>query len=99
MKRLAALPLLILATSALADPRTQCPTPQQQCRVLTLTADEEKVLVMQNGILDTAAQGRNIDLGAAATYLRQKIIAAPVGDMPKSDVPLPTPRPETNVKK
>lgn len=85
MRRLVLL-LALLPTAAYADPRTDCPTPAP-CKVLTLTADEEKVLLGQNMIFDTAVAGRQLDLFGAAAYMRQKIATAPAGDMPKAPEP------------
>lgn len=74
------LPALIFATPACADPRTECaPSP---CKILKITPDEEKALIGQNMILDTAVQGRQIDLVGLVTYFRNKIAAAPMGDVP-----------------
>lgn len=82
MRRLAACLILIgVSTSpALADPRTECPNPPATCKVLTLSAEEEKILLDERGILATAAQARSLDLGALATYFQQKIAKAPAGD-------------------
>lgn len=78
---------------AYADPRTECQT--ATCKVLILTPDEEKVLVGQNGILDTAAAARALDLGNIVSYFRTKVATAPAGD-PK---PAPTPAPESSGQK
>lgn len=78
--------LLIAATPALADARTDCPEPTP-CKVLLLTAQEEKILLDERGILATAAAARSLDLGSLVTYFQQKIVRAPAGD-PK-EVPVP----------
>lgn len=67
---------------AIADTRLQCQSPGP-CKVLILNAEEEKVLTTQNGILDTAQQGRSLDLGALVNYFKQKIATAPAGDEQK----------------
>lgn len=67
---------------AYADPRTDCPTPAP-CKVVVLTAEEERALTGPNMVFDTAVQGRQIDMFGITTYLRQKITAAPAGDVPK----------------
>ena len=66
-----------------------CPSPQP-CKVLILTPDEEQALTGPRGILDTAEQGRPLDLGGAVKYFRAKIDKAPAGTPP---VPVPQPRP------
>lgn len=74
---------------AIADPRLQCQSPGP-CKVLLLNAEEEKVLTTQNGILDTAQQGRSLDLGALVNYFKQKIATAPAGDEKKPEAaPVP----------
>lgn len=82
------LPLQIAAitasSTAFADPRVECQTP---CRIITLNADEEKALLGQNMVFDTAVQGRAIDLGGVVTYFRTKITAAPMGDVKILDKP------------
>ena len=40
---------------------------------------EEKMLMITNGILDTAAQGRALDLGQISVYLKTRIASAPSG--------------------
>lgn len=80
------LPLLLLASPAFADSRTDCPTPNP-CKIITLTPDEEKVLTAPNAIFDTALVGRKIDLENFISYMRNKIEKAPAGDMPKAPEP------------
>jgi hypothetical protein len=65
----------------------ECPTPDESCKVLILSPQEERILAGPNGILDTAAQARALDLGQFAVYLKQKIAAAPAGDV--KEVPKP----------
>ena len=95
------IPLLLLASPALADPRTDCPNPAP-CKILQLSAEEERVLTGQNGILDSAAAARMLDLAPAVAYFKTKITSAPAGDVkeaPKADVPVPAPRPPEAPKK
>jgi len=56
-----------------------CPPGAASCKVITLTPDEQTALLGQNGILQTAEQGRFIDLSTATRYFRAKIEAAPAG--------------------
>ncbi len=58
----------------------QCANPGETCKILVLSAQEERLLIGLNGILDTAAQGRQLDLGGFAVYFKQKIAQAPAGD-------------------
>jgi hypothetical protein len=89
MRRLLLL-VALLPTAALADPRTDCPTPAP-CKVLVLTVEEEKALVGSNMVFDTAAQGRQIELSGLAFYFRDKIARAPAGDAPKPAMVVPNP--------
>ena len=74
----------------LAAPKLQdvgeCPD-ANPCKILTLNAQEERILTGQNGILDTAAQGRAIDLGQFAVYLKQRIASAPAGETKQPEKP------------
>lgn len=79
---------LVMYLVAKADPRTDCPDPGP-CKVVTLSAQEEKILIDERGILATAAQARSLDLGSLATYFQQKIARAPAGDV-KAEAPKPT---------
>jgi hypothetical protein len=93
--------LFSLAVVAMADElplaatqTLKCPEPGQKCKVLFLTEQEENLLVGRNGILDTAAQGRQIDLGGFAVYFKSRIATAPAGEaqklpeqVPKTDQP------------
>ena len=58
----------------------ECPTPEP-CKILTLTVQEEKLLMQPNGILDTAAQARALDLGQFSVYLKTRIANAPTGEL------------------
>lgn len=78
---------IILATSSAAW-AVECPTPGEPCKIVILSPQEEKALTGQNGIFDTAAQGRAIELGAVAVYFKQKILAAPAGEVRSPAKPL-----------
>lgn len=67
-----------VAAAAVATPAAQCPSPQP-CRILILTQDEERALTGERMILDTAEQGRPLDLGGIVRYFREKIKNAPAG--------------------
>jgi len=82
----------VLIASAFADEQhIPCPEPGVKCRVLFLSEQEERLLTGQNGILDTAAQGRALELGQFAVYFKQKIASAPAGDVRPT-----TPSPSAN---
>lgn len=87
---------VILATivfglaAAYADDRTTCPSPDP-CTIVLLTDAEKKILLDDKGILATAAQARQLDLGALATYFQQKITKAPAGDPAKPSNIAPSP--------
>lgn len=68
-------------------PKPQCPTPGEKCKILILSPQEENLLTGQNGILDTAAQGRQIDLGGFAVYFKSKIATAPAGEVKPVEKP------------
>ena len=62
-----------------------CPN-DEPCQVLVLTKTEAAVLTQDNGILATASQARNLDLGQFVAYFRQKIALAPAGkSQPKAE--------------
>ncbi len=63
----------------------QCPDVGVPCKVLYLNASEEQMLMTKNGILDTAAQARSLDLGQFAVYLKTRIAAAPAGEVRKDE--------------
>jgi hypothetical protein len=89
----AVLLILVLVTRhARADdlPHAQCPTAGETCKILVLTAQEERMLMGPNGILDTAAQARALDLGQFVVYLKTRIAGAPSGTVQ----PLPETKPE-----
>lgn len=98
---------IIAARAAFADDlHVPCPTPGETCKVLILTPMEEKILMQPNGILDTAAQARNLDLGQFSVYLKTRISSAPAGEVvklpettPKADKEKPAPaKPVDNPK-
>lgn len=91
MRNVTACLMLTLAftSSAMAETRTECPD-ANPCKVMLITAQEEKILLDERGILATAAQARSLDLGSLVTYFQQKIAKAPAGDakeVPKADEP------------
>src|SRR5260370_2140725 len=62
-------------------PTTQCPNPGEPCKVLIVTQQRENFLMIQNGVLDSAAQARSIDLGQFVVYFKQKLVQAPLGEV------------------
>ena len=84
---LAAAWLLALAFAVSADELPKCPDPGVKCKILYLTEQEEQMLMTKNGILDTAAQARAIDLGQFSVYLKTRIAGAPAGIV----TPVPAP--------
>lgn len=72
-------------TAVRADELPKCPDPGVKCKVLFLTEQEEQMLMTKNGILDTAAQARSLDLGQFAVYLKTRIAAAPAGEVRKDE--------------
>jgi hypothetical protein len=72
-------------------PHAQCPTAGEPCKILILSQQEERMLMGPNGILDTAAQARALDLGQFVVYLKTRIANAPAGTVQ----PLPETKPET----
>ena len=79
--------------AVLADELPKCPDVGVKCKILYLTDQEEQMLMTKNGILDTAAQARAIDLGQFSVYLKTRIAAAPAGivtPVPASPPPVPT---------
>jgi hypothetical protein len=72
----------------------ECPNPGEACKVLLLTPQEERMLMGQNGILDTAAQARSLDLGQFAVYLKTRIGSAAQGEVK----PVPAPAPVTGTQ-
>ena len=74
----------------------KCPNPGEPCKVLVLTPNEEKVLTGPNGILDTAAQGRSIELSGAVVYMKNKIQNAPEGTVQAPPKPAAQAAPAAN---
>jgi hypothetical protein len=72
---------LMIAARAEDAPKIQCPEPNQKCKILFLSEQEEHMLMGQNGILDTAAQARSLDLGQFSVYFKTRIAAAPAGEI------------------
>jgi hypothetical protein len=95
MRFVLALALATLGIPAFAEEvsKPQCPTPGEPCKVVYLTSQEEKLLMQPNGVLDTAAQARALDLGQFAVYFKTRIAASLQGDV----VPV-KPAPDNNVK-
>jgi hypothetical protein len=54
---------------------------------VVLSQGEEKLLMQPNGILDTAAQARALDLGQFAVYLKTRIANSPAGEPVKPAAP------------
>lgn len=76
-------------TSPMPTPPVTCPDPGVKCKVIFLTQQEEQMLMTPNGILDTAAQGRALELGQFSVYLKTRITNAPQGEV--KPVPASTP--------
>ena len=75
----------------------ECPDPGVKCKVLYLNEQEERMLMGQNGILDTAAQARSLDLGQFAVYLKTRIGSASQGEVrPSPSGSGPTSNPAEN---
>ena len=81
--------IALWATGALAaEPKdVTCPTAGQPCKILVLTPQEEQLLIKPNGVLDSAAAGRYLDLGNIVSYFRIKLMQAPQGEV--KSVPKP----------
>lgn len=69
-------------------PKPACPTAGERCKILYLSEQEERMLMGQNGILDTAAQARAIDLGQFSVYLKTRIAGAPAGEVKAVEKPV-----------
>lgn len=80
--------VLAMATrpSRAAEP-IPCQTPSP-CKIIILSREEEAALVDPNQILDTATQGRPLDLMGKVNYFRDKIRNAPPG----SNAPVESPK-------
>ena len=88
---LLALPISLLSVPL--APAVECPTPGQTCKVLILTPEEENALVTRNGVLDTAAQGRALELNGFVVYFKQKLAAAPAGEVKPAEPIKPVDKP------
>lgn len=73
------LPFLIGAAVTTEALGTDCPEGVKSCKVITLTPDEEQVLIAPRMILDTAAVARQLDLANLVAYFRSKIDKAEAG--------------------
>jgi hypothetical protein len=76
--------LIVLTSPARA---IECPIAGEKCKVLFLSESEENALMQKNGILDTAAQARNLDLGGVAVYFKTKIGSAVAGEVKPVEKP------------
>ena len=87
-----------LVRSALAEGNIQCPDPGQHCKILYLTEQEEKLLMQPNGVLDTAAQARALDLGQFSVYFKTRIAGSAQGEVKPvpSDRPVNAPAPKAD---
>ena len=86
------IPLLfscLSATTALAADKIECPTPGVPCRVMFLSDNDVSMLMGERGVLSTAAQARNLDLGAYVTYFAQQLRDAPLGEVKPKEAPKP----------
>lgn len=79
----------VAAALSIAASAAQTPVPPVQppgtcapnvaCKVITLDQQELQALTGQNMVLDTAEQGRPLDLGNVVKYFRNKFTTAPDG--------------------
>jgi hypothetical protein len=83
---------LFLWAAGIVEAET-CPNPGEQCKVITLTPQEEQMLVKQGGVLDSAAAGRYLDLANVVTYFRVKLMQAPAGEVKPAPAAVPAPAP------
>ena len=88
------LALIVMAPRLFAQeaPAYACPANAKSCKVITLTPEEQDMLMRDKGILQTAVQARPLDLGAIIQYWVNKIEQAPAG---KVEAPKETPKPES----
>lgn len=68
-----------------ADP-VPCQT-ASPCKIIILSVEEERALTDPNQILDTAMQGRPLDLSGKVLYFRDKIRNAPPGSNISPEAP------------
>lgn len=87
------IPLLfscLSATAAFAEaPKIECPVPGVPCRLLFISDNDIQMLMGERGVLSTAAQARNLDLGAYVTYFAQMLRDAPLGEVKPKEAPKP----------
>ena len=73
-----------------------CPPGVPNCKVISVTSDEERVLVGPAGIFDSAEFANRMNLSGPIQYWRNKLAAAPEIKAkpvePKSAVPKPEPK-------
>ena len=77
--------LLAFASSAFGQDMPKCQT-ASPCRIIILSAEEEQALMGEKMILDSALNGRMLDMIGPVLYFRRKIEQAPRGlppDPPK----------------
>lgn len=87
--------LLLSVSPALSH---ECDKGVTSCKVITLSPNEEQILIQPNGILDTAAKARYIDMFELTNYFRDKLNKAPAGEPSKGDAAVPTPKVEDKKK-
>lgn len=85
--------VIVKVNAAELLPAPQCPTPGEPCKVLFLTPAEEQMLTQRNGVLDTAAQGRSLDLGQFVVYFKTRLASAPSGEIKPVEKPADKPIP------
>lgn len=87
--------LLAGVTLACAEelPHPVCPDLGVPCKVLYLNQQEEQVLMRPNGVLDTAAQGRALELGQFSVYFKGRVATAPAGEIKAPEKPKPADQP------
>lgn len=100
MKRFLFTAALLLPVPALA---LECPPGAKACKVMTLTPEEQQILLNPNGIFDTAERARFLDLTNYVKYFREKIATSPDGDVkapvaspPNAEEPKPVTPPNPN---
>lgn len=73
-----ALLTIVFASRARAETADalKCPTAGEPCKIIYLTAQEEKILMQPGGVLDTASQARALDLGQFVVYFKTRIAGA-----------------------
>ena len=71
-----------------------CPPGVPSCKVISVTADEERVLVGPAGIFDSAEFANRMNLSGPIQYWRNKLAAAPEAKTETGKPPLPALKPE-----